>query len=154
MKNMLSLFTLAFLLSCQQTRTDAFAISSEDTLTLRQLKEVQWPSAYYKPDADALDRILHDQFQMIRASGEWSDKQKELAALETLTAPDSFRFEIKRLDIFPNGTAVVAGTGNILHGNKKTTYQSSNVLIKLAGEWKAISSHVSGVKQEDGQTNQ
>jgi ketosteroid isomerase-like protein len=56
----------------------------------------------------------------------------------------------RRLEIFENGTAVVSGTGRMEgedeNGPYKITYQSSNVLIKRQGQWKAIASHVSGVK--------
>ena len=65
---------------------------------------------------------------------------------------DSFEFKIKRLDIFENGTAVVAGIG-IIKGKGKNgpyhvVYHSSNILIKRNGIWKAISSHVSGAKDK------
>jgi hypothetical protein len=68
---------------------------------------------------------------------------------------DSFRFVIRRLQIFENRTAVVSGTGYIetkaKDGNKgsKTEYQSSNVLIERDGRWQAISSHVSGIKKRE-----
>ena len=65
---------------------------------------------------------------------------------------DSFRFEIRRLQIFPNRTAIISGSGFIESkpkGEKKgsrTEYQSSNVFIEREGRWQAIASHVSGVK--------
>lgn len=69
---------------------------------------------------------------------------------------DSFRFVIRRLQIFENRTAVVSGTGYIENKAKdgkkasKTEYQSSNVFIEREGRWQAISSHVSGIKQSEG----
>ena len=60
--------------------------------------------------------------------------------------------EIKRLEIFENGTAVVAGTGHIqgrdADGPYKVEYQSSNILIKRGGLWKAVASHVSGARRK------
>jgi ketosteroid isomerase-like protein len=60
-------------------------------------------------------------------------------------------FTIRRLEVFENGTAIVAGEGTIKgkdkDGSYVLTYQSSNVLIKRSGLWKAIASHVSGIKR-------
>lgn len=123
-----------------------------DKRTLRYLKEVEWPKAYREQDTKLLDRILADEFQMIDDAGEWSNKAKEVEYIRA-NRPSyaSFRFEIKRLDVFENGTAIVAGTGHVegkdLEGNYRMNYQSSNVLIKRNGIWKAIASHVSGIKR-------
>ncbi len=128
---------------------------TEDEQALRYMKEVDWPKAYREQDVELLDQILADEFQMINATGEWSNKVKELERIRNnKPSYDSFRFVITRLDVFENGTAIVAGTGIIKGNNKEgpyvTEYQSSNVLIKRNGKWKAISSHVSGVKQKEG----
>lgn len=125
-----------------------------DKEVLTYLKEVEWPKAYREQDTALLDRILAKEFQMIGDDGSWSTKAEELAYIKDhKPSYDSFRFEIKRLDIFENNTAVVAGKGHIYardpEGNKTySTYQSSNILIKRNGLWKAISSHVSGIKAE------
>jgi ketosteroid isomerase-like protein len=135
------------LLSAQTNSTE-----KTDEKALRYLKEVEWPKAYREQDTKLLDRILADEFQMIDEEGGWSNKKRELERIKT-NKPDyeSFRFEIKRLDIFENGTAIVAGTGHIKGRDKdgayRIEYQSSNVLIKRKGLWKAVSSHVSGVKR-------
>ena len=60
---------------------------------------------------------------------------------------DSFRYEIKRLETWPNGTAIVSGMGHMLSDSTASTYWSSNVFIRTDGLWRAISSHVSGVKE-------
>ncbi|MBK8950663.1 MAG: hypothetical protein IPM68_17945 [Flavobacteriales bacterium] len=60
---------------------------------------------------------------------------------------DSFRYEIKRLQQWPNGTAIVTGVGHMLTDTSETTYWSSNVFIRTDGHWRAISSHVSGVNE-------
>lgn len=126
--------------------------SKSDLEILRHLKEVEWPKAYREQDTKLLDRILADEFQMVTDDDNWSNKQKELEYIKgNKPSYDSFRFEIKRLDVFENGTAVVAGTGHIKgkdkDGEYKVEYQSSNILIKRDSVWKAISSHVSGVKR-------
>lgn len=122
-----------------------------DEEVLRELKEVLWPMAYREQDVELLDRILADEFQMVSADGAWTTKADELAWVRK-NRPDyaSFVFTIKRLDVFENGTAVVAGQGRVEgtgeDGPWAYTYESSNILIKRDGVWRAVASHVSGVK--------
>lgn len=128
------------------------APKQSDLAELRHLKEVLWPKAYREQDTVLLDRILAREFQLIDASGNWTTKADELAYIkEHKTAPDSFRYDIKRLEIFDDHTAIIAGTGIIINYKngkpEKTIYQSSNILIRRKGSWKAISSHVSGIKR-------
>ncbi|MGW9684746.1 nuclear transport factor 2 family protein [Flagellimonas sp. 2504JD1-5] len=154
MKNLiLLLFIFMLSFSCNQPKPDTAQtsiISDEDQKILRNLKEVQWPKAYREQDTLLLDRILGDDFQMIDASGEWSNKAKELEWIkENAMENDSFFYEIKRLDVLPNGTALICGTGHIFNDSTETIYQSSNILIKRTGIWKAVASHVSGIKNLD-----
>ncbi|MGI9547328.1 MAG: nuclear transport factor 2 family protein [Flavobacteriaceae bacterium] len=124
-----------------------YKVSTQDLETLHYLKEVEWPKAYREQDTILLDRILGDDFQMIDAAGNWSDKAAELAWIkENASAPDSFYYDIKRLDALENGTVLICGTGHIFNDTTHTIYQSSNILIKRSGNWKAVASHVSGVK--------
>jgi hypothetical protein len=123
-------------------------ISDQDLALLRHLKEVDWPRAYREQDTVLLGSILGDDFQMIDADGNWSNKAQELDWIKTHASPhDSFFFEMKRLDILPNGTAMICGTGHLFKDSTKTIYQSSNVVVKRNGQWKAIASHVSGIQQ-------
>ncbi len=122
-----------------------------DEAALRELKEVLWPRAYREGDVALLDRILAREFRLIDADGGWSDKQSELAWIaDNRPTYTSFRFEIRRLEVFENGTAVVAGRGVVIgpldEPDSSFEYQSSNVLIRRGGRWQAIASHVSGVK--------
>jgi hypothetical protein len=150
MKNILFfLIFIPFFLSCkcelQECKT--ITITEEQKEQLRYLKEVEWPKAYRENDTVLLDHILADEFQFIQADGFYSNKKIEMDYIKNNEYTyDSFHFEIKRFDFFENGTAVVSGTGHILIDTTKITYESSNVLILRDGEWKAISSHVSGVK--------
>lgn len=143
--NLLLILFIPSFLCCQEI--------SEDLEQLRYLKEVEWPKAYREQDTTLLDRILAEEFQMIDASGNWYTKQDELDYIKDhKPSYESFRFEIKRLDLFENGTAVISGTGHIKNKDEKgpfsMTYQSSNILIKRGKLWKAISSHVSGIKKD------
>ncbi|MBT1698152.1 nuclear transport factor 2 family protein [Fulvivirgaceae bacterium PWU4] len=123
----------------------------KDEATLRHLKQVEWPKAYREQDTVLLDRILADEFQMIGSDGESSNKRDQLEYIKAHKPTYiSFEFKIERLDIFDNNTAVVSGTGTIRNKDKQgvynLVYQSSNILIKRNGQWKAISSHTSGDK--------
>ena len=124
-----------------------------DEKALRHLKEVEWPKAYREQDTALLDRILADGFQSIDGDGNWSTKAEEMDYIrKNKPSYESFRFEIKRLEIFENGTAIVAGTGHIrgrdAEGPYKVEYQSSNIFLKRAGLWKAVASHVSGIQRK------
>jgi hypothetical protein len=128
------------------------AALAEDEAALRQIKEVYWPKAYREQDVRLLDRILASEFQSIDADGAWSTKAEELEYVRKHKQTHELRFVIKRLQIFENDTAVVAGTGIVTErgGTEAivTEYQSSNVFIKREGRWQAIASHVSGVKEQ------
>jgi len=123
-----------------------------DEATLRHLKEALWPKAYAEQDVALLDSILADEFRLIDADGNWFTKCDELDYIRNNPPGyDSLDFRIKRLEVFENGTAIVAGEGTVrgsdAAGSYVSTYQSTNVLIKRDGRWRAISSHVSGVKR-------
>lgn len=125
---------------------------SDDEKVLREIKEVLWPRAYRDQDTALLDRLLADEFQMIDGSGLWSTKADEMKWVrENRPAYDSLTFQIKRLDIFENGTAIISGTGTVKgrdsSGSYVAEYQSSNVLVKRKGVWRAVASHVSGYKR-------
>ena len=127
------------------------ATSASDEAELREIKEVLWPRAYREGDVALLDRLLADEFRLIDAEGGWSDKAAELEHVaKKRWVNRSFRFEIRRLEVFENGTAVVAGRGVAIGPESDPDggyqYQSSNILIRRAGRWQAIASHVSGVR--------
>ncbi|HKO79894.1 MAG TPA: nuclear transport factor 2 family protein [Chitinophagaceae bacterium] len=132
-----------FLHSCSQEN------KSKDEELLRHIKEVEWPRAYREQDTVLLDRILADEFKMIGSNGTRSSKKEQIAYIKThKPGYQSFKFNIDRLEIFENNTAIVSGTGIIDNkdsvGPYELHYSSSNVLIKRDGKWKAISSHTSG----------
>lgn len=152
MKNILKL-TILFIaiimgFSCENnTVVNTQIITDGDEEILREIKEVKWPKAYAEQDTVLLDELLGDDFQLIDHTGSWYTKDDELNWIKShASGYDSFRFEIKRLDIFSNGTAIICGTGHILNDTIETLYQSSNILIKRDGKWEAVLSHVSGVK--------
>ena len=116
-------------------------VIADDEAELREIKSTLWNQAYRTQDVALLDRILHDSFEMIDNDGNRSTKAKELDYIaNNQWDPGNFEYRIERLHIYPNGTAVVDGTGIA----SNYTYKSSNVLIKEDGRWQAILSHVSG----------
>ena len=154
MKYLITLVAVLLCISCNQKIEvqSSFELSEADLESLTYLKEVEWPKAYRNQDTVLLDRILGDDFQMIDAGGTWSDKAGELAWIkENASAPDSFYYDIKRLEALENGTVLICGTGHIFNDTTHTIYQSSNILIKREGNWKAVASHVSGVKPFSGE---
>lgn len=150
MRSSYSLALLVCMVACAAPNDVDFdpVLQAGDGERLRYLKEVEWSAAYREQDTVLLDRILHDDFQMIDAEGNTFTKADELNWIKKNEwAVDSFRFEIKRLETWPNGTAIVSGVGHMLNDSKETIYCSSNVFIKTEGMWRAVSSHVSGVKE-------
>ncbi len=135
MKAILLLLSLIFVaFGCQQPHEphnhDTVALlSPDDEAKLRYLKEVEWPKAYREQDTVLLDRILGEDFQMINDSGGWYTKQDELAWIkEHATQHDSFYYEIKRLEVLPNGTAIICGTGHMIN------FHSSNPISPASGQ--------------------
>lgn len=122
-----------------------------DEARLRHLKTVLWPKAYREQDVVLLARILHPDFRAIDAEGAVSGKADEIEYIRRhKPSYSSFRFDIERLEIFEGRFAVVSGVGVILNdgkeGKEETRYRSSNHFVKEGGDWRAVSSHVSGVK--------
>ena len=141
-------FVLLVFATCLST---SFA---DDERTLRHLKTVLWPKAYLTQDVELLDRLLHDSFELINDEGERATKWDELDYIrKNAWSPGNFKYRIDRLDIYNESFAIISGTGMA----DTYTYKSSNVLIKENGQWRAVSSHVSGVKsreKEGGNVNQ
>ncbi|MEM7367869.1 MAG: nuclear transport factor 2 family protein [Bacteroidota bacterium] len=148
MKTIFLFLPLVFLLSCRSS--SPFQASKSDIRFLHTLKEYEWPKAYREQDTLLLDRILGEDFQLVDANGLWTTKQDEISWIKShAITPDSFYYEIKRLDFLENGTVILAGTGHSFQDSVETVYQSSNVLIKRDGVWKAVLSHVSGVTDQE-----
>lgn len=137
-----------------QSSGSIWAEERSDESALREIKEVLWPRAYAQQDVELLDSLLADEFQMVDADGNWSTKAEELDWVRSNPPSyDSLVFQILRLGIFENGSAIVAGKGIVSgtdeQGPYTLEYQSTNVLIKRRGKWQAVASHVSGIKRED-----
>jgi hypothetical protein len=124
---------------------------SSDEVELREIKEILWPKAYREGDAALLNRLLAEEFRMIDPEGGWSHKAAELeGVVKRGWVNRGFRFEILRLEVLGNGTAIVAGRGIAVGPASDPDggyqYHSSNVLICRDDRWQAVSSHVSGFR--------
>lgn len=140
--------TIFIMISCQEASKERSVIEKDEE-TLRYLKEIEWPRAYREQDTLLLDKILGEDFQLIDQSGGRYSKNDELNWIkEHAMEHDSFYYEIKRLDLFENGAAIIASTGHIFNDTTYSLYESSNVLIKRNGTWKAVLSHVSGYRDK------
>ena len=155
MKYLIHSLSLLIFIGCasNENNSKASLITSDDEATLRKLKTELWPKAYSQQDTALLNEILHDNFQLVDDNGDTYSKMDELEYISNYgPSYTSFVFEILRLETFDNGTAMVSGKGTMKgvddQGAYITTYKSSNTLIKVEGQWKAINSHVSGVKEE------
>ncbi len=154
MKSVLQRITCVVMIACvsacspsHDAPIDAKALAA-DQQALRHMKEVEWPKAYREQDTVLLDRLLNDDFEMIEADGTVSNKAAELAWIKKNEwKVDSFRYDIERIHVWPNRTAIISGTGHMISDRSETIYTSSNVFIKTDSIWQAISSHVSGVKE-------
>lgn len=120
-------------------------VSSDDEATLRHFKTVLWPQAYRTQDEELLDQLLHDSFELIDAEGNRSTKEGELEFVRNNQwNPPGFEYRIERLAIYPaQNMAIIDGRGVA----RDYEYASSNVLIKVGDNWRAVSSHVSGLKE-------
>ena len=128
------------------TATYSSVALADDEATLRHFKTVLWPQAYRTQDVELLDSMLHESFEVIDNEGTVSTKQGELDFIANNEwDPGEFEYRIDRLDIYDGKTAIISGAGIA----SNYTYKSSNVLIKEDGKWRAISSHVSGVRDRD-----
>ena len=141
--------TLCLLMSLVVCSSSAAALA-EDEAALRQIKEVYWPKAYREQDESLLDKILAKEFERIGDDGRRSSKQDEMEYIrKNRPSYSTFSFEITRLEVFENGTAIVSGVGDVkgkdAKGSYTTRYSSSNVFIKRGDGWKAVASHVSGI---------
>jgi hypothetical protein len=68
-----------------------------DESVLRHFKTVLWGQAYRTQDVVLLDRLLHDDFEMIDAEGNRSTKQDELDDVrENAWDPGEFEYRIER----------------------------------------------------------
>lgn len=145
---------IIFILSLSNAYANSDKTTYEKDLAyLTYLKQQLWPTIYKTSDVAGLDDLTHEDFVIVDANGVATSKPEELDFLKTYSWPhNEFAYDIQRINIFENNTAIIAGQGKASGKNEKGdycfTYVSSNVLVKVSGKWKAIQSHVSGYKPQ------
>lgn len=129
-------------------------LNGDDEGIIKNLKQTLYTKAYSARDTSLLDEILHDSFVLVDDNGDTYTKQDELSYIKNYESSfTEYTFEVERIDLFDNGTAIVFGKG-IMKGETSdgayiATHKSSDSMIKDAnGSWSIIASHVSGVKEE------
>lgn len=140
-------------MACTTPATNPTVITDEDEDRVRELQVELIPNAYDERDTASLSQFLHEKFQLIDDNGDAYTKKDEMEYVANFGPSYSeFEFEIADVRFFENGTAVIRGKGTMKGVDDQsayiTTYKSSNVFIKVGSDWKAINSHVSGVKEE------
>ncbi len=151
MKN-LYLITLSLcILSC--TTSPNQIVDANDLEKLTDIQKNQLVKAYLEQDSVLLDKLLHEDYQLIDDNGDRYTKGDELTYVSNY--PPSYssqEFEILEIDIIDNGSAVVIAKATLkgMDGEDAyiTTYTISTSYVKIDGLWSAINSHVSGVNEE------
>ncbi|MEP1094885.1 MAG: nuclear transport factor 2 family protein [Cyclobacteriaceae bacterium] len=142
----------AILVACGPATKAQPNSSDQDYKALTDLKIVSFAKAYEEQDTVLLDKILHEKYQLVDDGGEVYSKASEMDYVSKYgPSYDSFMYTIQKLEIFENGTAMMFGIGSIAgsdtQGSYSQTYKSTDVFLKEGGRWKAITTHVSGVKE-------
>lgn len=151
MKHLAVFLLFLGLISCNNKnhleKVSAGSHTIQDSLSLIQIIQNDWPLAYKEQDTLLIEQILADNFTVIFSSGLWSDKQGEISWIaENETTTDSLIRDIKRFEFLGNNTAIIAGTGHVYNNGNHSSYEFTDVFIKNEGVWRATASHVSGVK--------
>jgi ketosteroid isomerase-like protein len=106
--------------------------------------------AYVKRDIAALERLYADDYTVTDESGETTNKTQEIDRLRSGNAfYESTSYEDVKVRIYDK-VAIVAGRGTVKGRGKNGAfhkqYFSTNVFIQDKGVWRAVSAHISGVK--------
>ena len=113
--------------------------------------EHRWVAAMIKADTAELDNIESDDFIVIDPSGTISSKAEDMKNVKT----GNLKFDaidIKESKVRVHGdTAIVTGKA-ALKGNFKSqdiggNYSFTDVFVKIKGEWRAVSSHITRVME-------
>ncbi|MFK7953011.1 MAG: nuclear transport factor 2 family protein [Ekhidna sp.] len=150
----ISFLSIIVILSGCSNSSSQSVISDDDSKAVENILKVLSPKAYNEQDTALLNQILHEKFQLVDDEGSRFSKSDEMEyASKYGPSYDSYEYDVKSLDLYDNGTALVSGEGTIKGINVAgqayvTTYKTSDVLIKEDGNWRMINSHVSGVKEE------
>ena len=151
MMRILAILLVLTAVACETSPSQSSTLSSSDLDELKGIQTNDWVKGY-QGDTAVLGNILHERFQLTDDQGDTYKKSDEMNYAASQGGNESFSFEILKVEGFDNGSAYVFGQGKYV-GTKDDliytrTYKCTNTFIKEGGKWQAISSHVSGVKEE------
>ncbi len=106
--------------------------------------------AYVQKDLAALERLYADDYIVTDDSGETINKTQEIERLKSGNAVyESTSYEDVKVRVYGN-VAIVAGRGTVKGRGKNGTfhkqYFSTNIFVNQDGKWRAVTAHISGVK--------
>jgi ketosteroid isomerase-like protein len=106
--------------------------------------------AYVHRDIAALERLYADDYTVTDESGSTTGKTQELDRLKSGKATyAATSYEDVKVRIYGK-VAIVAGRGTVKgrgqNGAFHKQYFSTNVFVEQNGVWRAVSAHISGVK--------
>jgi ketosteroid isomerase-like protein len=118
--------------------------------TRRKLSQLehQWLEAVRKRDVERLDRLLGEEFTLTtgRPGNEVRSREDYLEIARDRYVIESFEFE--ELEVLPYGhVALVRSryrqTGSMDGANRNQTFLMTDVWVRRAGRWQAVTRHVS-----------
>ncbi|WP_428408831.1 nuclear transport factor 2 family protein [Hyphococcus sp.] len=149
---------LAFLaLAPVAARAETAPDRTADEAALTTIKTDIWPGYYRNQDAEGLAAFLDPAFVNIGPDGAVSTRADELEGVKAEPwNPSNFRYEVGNFVWLRDDLVIVVGQGSSDRRNEegqpcRHSYTSSNLLERAADApngWRALSSHVSGVKCE------
>ena len=126
------------------------AASKNETVEQEILKiERQWIDASVKGDIAALDKIEADDYIIIDPSGTISTKAEDMKNIKSGDLKfDSMEMFESKVRVYGNAAVVTAKTH--VKGNYKTAdisgdYSSTDVFVKVKGQWRPVSSHITRI---------
>ena len=129
------------------------AASKEDKVESEIMKiERQWIDATIKADVAALDKIEADDFIVIDPTGTISTKAEDMKNIKSgdlkFDAMEMFESKVR---VYGDAAVVTAKThikANYKAQDISGDYSSTDVFVKVKGEWRAVSSHITRIMSQ------
>ena len=119
--------------------------------------ERQWLDAYEQNDAEAMERIVADDFIITFPNGAMQDKPQLMAMVKTPRRPSqpTMKFHTEDVRSRAYGETVIL-IGKVIteyeRGGKKVREQSryTDTYVRRNGRWQVVASHLSNVQEPKG----
>ena len=124
---------------------------NEDERLLRRT-DGEWNEAYPRRDLDALARIIADDWFCIDGAGRRIGKSELLERVASNPNPfESHVFDETEFRVFDGASVVtgrLSGSGRDESGEFRLRQRYTRVYVKRGGEWRAVTTQVTVVKDE------